>query len=487
MLRDNAIGVVGVRELRVEAVDRQVFDDLLETWVDGALHGWQIKSQTTTLPRDQLREIVAALRDQPDLAAGHLAFESHLSIQGIGELRQLRRLCQNLQARGADVTAVCASATQGELSWLAFLEEIAGDRRRALDLACRIHVDVLGDYQQLRGRTLGALSAVYAPPLDVVADLLEGFFQRVSGTITITAELLEHELRHCERIRPTAAGRASRRREILEQSLQPDLELDPIVDVVGYDLAPGLPAAVQMPYRLRGPTGSRLSLADWASDPSTDRILIRGTVGAGKSSLLRAYHRDRCREALADPTRPIPLLLRVRDLVARDPLEVAASTLRIDVEGYERLRDDPHTEWLLLLDGADEHPSGWHVIESVAARFGDRCRAVVVSSRPVGIPQLPRFRIVDLEPWSEEDVEAFLTRWSSIDDTPVRMLRSSPRFASFGRRSSAIRCWPPCAWSWWLAKRACRRTGRACTSARPRSCSRNGGSNEMRRRCRGSP
>jgi hypothetical protein len=183
-----------------------------------------------------------------------------------------------------------------------------------------------------------------------------------------------------------------------------------------------------MPYRLRGPAGTRLSLADWASEPSTERILIRGAVGAGKSSLLRAYHRDRCREALEDPACPIPLLLRVRDLVDRDPFEVAASTLRIDVEGYECLRDDPHTEWLPLLDGADEHPLGWHIIESVAARFGDRCRAVVVSSRPVGVPQLPRFRILDLEPWSEEDVEVFLTRWSSIDDTPVRMLRASPAF-----------------------------------------------------------
>jgi len=237
---------------------------------------------------------------------------------------------------------------------------------------------------------------------------------------------VEHS--HYERIRPTDDERTSRRKEILEQSVRPDLEPDPILDVAGYDLAPGLPAVVQMPYRLRGPAGSRLSLADWASDPSTDRILIQGVVGAGKSSLLRAYFRDRCREALVDHTRPIPLLLRVRDLVGRDPLEAAASTLRIGVEGFKCLRDDPHTEWLLLLDGADEHPRGWHVIESVAARFGDRCRAVVVSSRPVGISQLPRFRILDLEPWSEEDVEAFLTRWSSIDDTPVRMLRSSPAF-----------------------------------------------------------
>jgi len=89
MLRDDAIGVAGVRELRVEAVDRRIFDDLVETWVDGSRHGWQIKSQTTPLPRDQLREIFDALRDQPDLAAGHLALDAHLSIQDLGELRQL--------------------------------------------------------------------------------------------------------------------------------------------------------------------------------------------------------------------------------------------------------------------------------------------------------------------------------------------------------------------------------------------------------------
>jgi hypothetical protein len=144
--------------------------------------------------------------------------------------------------------------------------------------------------------------------------------------------LIEHELRHCERIRLTTAGRASRRREILEQSLRPDLELDPIVDVVGYDLAPGLPAAVQMPYRLRGPTGSRLSLADWASDPSTDRILIRGAVGAGKSSLLRAYHRDRCREALADPARPIPL----ETGAATDPASITARQFPLGSLARER-------------------------------------------------------------------------------------------------------------------------------------------------------
>jgi len=38
MLRDDAIGVAGVRELRVEAVDRRIFDDLVETWVDGSDH-----------------------------------------------------------------------------------------------------------------------------------------------------------------------------------------------------------------------------------------------------------------------------------------------------------------------------------------------------------------------------------------------------------------------------------------------------------------
>lgn len=197
--------------------------------------------------------------------------------------------------------------------------------------------------------------------------------------------------------------------------------------MLGYELPPGILSAVQIPCALRGPGGGRLSLSDWASDSSVDRILVRGVVGAGKSSLLRDYHRDQCRRALADAELPIPLLLRVRDLVDRDAIDVAAGGLRMDIEGCKFLLADPGTEWLLLLDGADEHPRGWHVIESVVSQFGGRCR-VIVSSRPVGVPHLSRYRIVDLEAWDEHSVEVYLSRWESQDAAPVQLLRASPAF-----------------------------------------------------------
>lgn len=89
--------------------------------------GWQIKRQSTPLSHDTICQIPEALRDQQDLATGHIAVEHLVSVQRIGEIRHLRELCDTLRRPGADAAAVCADADAGERTWLALLDDIAGD------------------------------------------------------------------------------------------------------------------------------------------------------------------------------------------------------------------------------------------------------------------------------------------------------------------------------------------------------------------------
>lgn len=170
----------------------------------------------------------------------------------------------------------------------------------------------------------------------------------------------------------------------------------------------------------------------WLAEASDGQALfvITGEMGSGKSELMHHARRALARAALADPTAPLPVLLRARDLAAGtlDHASLAAAAARILPGQSDRLRSllaEPSVRWIYLLDGLDEAPASlWTEILLLAKLPDFRAARVIVTSRTV-VPSEPGQVSLALPRWDSGQADTFLERWGQFDAGAVQALRGS--------------------------------------------------------------
>lgn len=165
------------------------------------------------------------------------------------------------------------------------------------------------------------------------------------------------------------------------------------------------------------PNYSRTHLLAWLrSQSGGEAMLLLGESGAGKTELIYHTAAELAATALEDAAAPIPLLVSARDLVEGKTLEQAL--IRRWPEGAEfaaSLSRSSGNRHVLLVDGLDEaHPhDALEILRAQRAILGQQLSALVVTSRPSFAPALTRCRIAYLNPWTIDDIAAFLAKWGS--------------------------------------------------------------------------
>lgn len=197
--------------------------------------------------------------------------------------------------------------------------------------------------------------------------------------------------------------------------IDPDLRLEPVVG---------------------GEVIERVSLRhlDWFARAESARlIVVRGEMGAGKTSLLWHMIVERATEAQASPQAPLPVFIDANAL-ANEGSHAVKAALSSTTPGH--LWGDPETAWIVFVDGLDE----------VAGRLFQRCRqeimelcelptvrGVVVACRdshldPRAFGHAPILRV---SRWQRARIAAFRALWilvhpplsgSTMGDSPAHAL-----------------------------------------------------------------
>jgi hypothetical protein len=316
--------------IRIEVPAYRPYDDLVITQSDGSIDGWQIKEQASSLARPAMEALFRGLETQPEVTRAHFAVQEPVSVSKVGALRHLRELTSRARAAAGEEPP---DSFAGESSWLRFVSETLGSATAALSALRRLHVHFVGDPDQIRRNTLHALSAIFSAPLAPIADQLELLVSRIGAAIALTPERVEHELAQHLRLPPRTSkySRMTKRARYLEGTGRRDQVPDPLTSVLGHALPPAALEKTRVPRFVSTKDGQRASLFQLLAAGAANRAVISGEVGSGKTTIL-AELRDTLRErALEDPEAPLPLLVRARDIIGRDPFEAAAPQLGLDV------------------------------------------------------------------------------------------------------------------------------------------------------------
>jgi len=160
---------------------------------------------------------------------------------------------------------------------------------------------------------------------------------------------------------------------------------------------------------------------------SSDRILLRGSAGSGKSTLVQWLALNAARRGfgpeLADWNRCVPFVLRLRSFTTAESLPLPEDFLRASGVPLS-----PPPGWaesllvqgraLVLVDGVDEMPSRLRArteewLKSLAAAFPEA--RYVVTTRPSAVPEdwlgKQGFAAHSLLPMGRDDIRAFVARW----------------------------------------------------------------------------
>ncbi|WP_052425005.1 NACHT domain-containing protein [Streptomyces fulvoviolaceus] len=160
---------------------------------------------------------------------------------------------------------------------------------------------------------------------------------------------------------------------------------------------------------------------------SSDRVLLRGSAGSGKSTLVQWLALNAARRGfgpeLADWNRCVPFVLRLRSFTAAESLPLPEDFLRASgvplspAPGWaESLLTQGRA--LVLVDGVDEVPSRLRArtedwLKSLVAAFPEA--RYVVTTRPSAVPEdwlgQQGFVAHSLLPMGRDDIRAFVARW----------------------------------------------------------------------------
>ncbi|WP_434387340.1 NACHT domain-containing protein [Melittangium boletus] len=471
-------GGEGPVRLRVEDSSYPLWDDLVEEYADGSIHGWQVKHQRTPLDPDTLAEQLRQLAASK-LSRGHLALHSLEDIPGVGSLVSLAELCERLRQPQIDSPSVLRSMPATQRKWVDFGRHVAqlGSEEECLRTFQRLEIIQLGSSAHLNNQLLKDLRRWYEDPKAVLTKLLDFLARHPDEAVVVDYPLLRDQVLAGHTPAQRRGQTSTRQRERYLQEVVQAHERLPLLNGLGTHLgaenaplrlkdvfvAPRLrqvaphakelesdadEASATTPGEPRGRTSrkhlplpgsqvpSRLmslhELVDGLLTPETlpSRVLlIEAPVGSGKSMLLEQLRHDLAQAGLGNERAPLPLLLDAADL--RDGrLEDAARRKLPLPEGLSR-PDPEESPSLYLVDGLDEvPPSDRPTVARVLGQLGQApgTAALVLTCRPgiaFSFPRAPtRLRIA---PWTRDDIERFLEHWRQHRPTQVEALGSAWR------------------------------------------------------------
>lgn len=162
-------------------------------------------------------------------------------------------------------------------------------------------------------------------------------------------------------------------------------------------------------------------------------VIVIGEMGSGKTEMMYRTRARLAQGALQDPRKPLPLLLRARDLesgrVDTEALQQAAGRLLVRQEvNIRSLLNDRTQQWMYLIDGLDEAGATvWEVIRQLVNSPDNYVQLVIGTSRPA-VPRGTGRTLVALPRWQPDQVDGFLDRWSHFDAQSVALLRDSSHY-----------------------------------------------------------
>ncbi|MCA9706719.1 MAG: TIR domain-containing protein [Myxococcales bacterium] len=162
---------------------------------------------------------------------------------------------------------------------------------------------------------------------------------------------------------------------------------------------------------------SLYSLVSAQTEEQSPPITILGDVGVGKTTLLEQTASAFAERALEDPTRPLPVLVPARDLVA-----LRKNNRKLDQHfppPPRQLLAEPNPRWIYLIDGYDEvsQDERGELDRELRHLLADTSVAgMAITSRPVGPPHVSNSRdFYTISAWTQEDRSSFLRRWKEED------------------------------------------------------------------------
>ena len=161
-----------------------------------------------------------------------------------------------------------------------------------------------------------------------------------------------------------------------------------------------------------------------------NRLLVLGDPGGGKSTLTRYLCFQQSLRGLAGEQNALPLLIPLRrytqdsrgfDAIAREILQ--ESEYQVTPRAAEYLIESGRV--MMIFDGLDEVLDRSQRRDTVAriatiAALRERC-PIVVTSRAVGYGQSPlpeEFKSFCIQPFSDEQVEQYVSKWFTIAEQP---------------------------------------------------------------------
>jgi hypothetical protein len=148
--------------LTVEAEDHPLWDDILQVDQPGRQHRHQVKRQQTALASEDFKTYVKSAAEGGDDVEYHFAFPVLLSVDGVGEIRTLRTLCERVRQVGANHGNVLKNLREAERDWVDFLTSATGlDELATFRFLCRLHIDVINYEEDLDRRAFRTLEPTF--------------------------------------------------------------------------------------------------------------------------------------------------------------------------------------------------------------------------------------------------------------------------------------------------------------------------------------
>ncbi|CAN1208569.1 hypothetical protein TUMEXPCC7403_00010 [Tumidithrix helvetica PCC 7403] len=183
-----------------------------------------------------------------------------------------------------------------------------------------------------------------------------------------------------------------------------------------------------------------LPILDALSQVSSERVLIVGKAGAGKSTILAKVLLEAAKEALQNPNSPIPLLIKLKDYQNQSDFLLL---IRDAFEGFEFLEEMQESEQItyikrlikykrlvLLADGVNELSSdGYRAFKYFC---GDHL-PMIATTRDINVGNLGIQTKLEIQPLSSEKVKDFFSEKLPDHHGNSRVQELCDRVRDFGQ------------------------------------------------------